>query len=153
VITAALARQRAADKGLAPPLTAIGKMRLGESYMALKKWKEALDVFNELPDVSVQARNECRRHVGTVIESEALSDAEWKGKSDMEKVVLAYQCIERQQYSTAVAILDSIGHRTVRMNGGGAWGYAFTPCCPLLWLTNIVTRPANSQSKILCVLN
>ncbi len=130
VVTAALARQRAAEKGLAPPLTAIGKLRLAESYMTLQKWKEALDVFNELPGASPQAKNECRSHLGAAIESEDLPEAEWKGKGDIKKVELAYLCIERRQYSTAVAMLESIGQRTVRMSGSGPWGYAFTPVLP-----------------------
>jgi len=132
IVAVALARQRAAEKGMAPPLTALGKMRLAESYVALKKWKEALDLFEQLPDVSPQAKNECRRHLGQTIENEELPEAEWKDKSDIGKVELAYQCIERRQYSTALAILESIGHRTVRMNGGGPWGHAFTPVLPAL---------------------
>lgn len=132
VVTGSLARQRAAEKGLAPPLTTIGKMRLAESYMALEKWKEALEVFNELPEASPQAKNECRRHLGAASESEEMPDTEWKDQSDLGKVGLAYLCIERRQYSTAIAILESMGHRTVRMNRSGPWGYAFTPVLPAL---------------------
>ena len=130
IVAAALARQRAAEKGMAPPLTLIGKMRLAESYMALKKWKEALDLFEQLPDASPQVKNECRRHLGQATESEELPETQWKNQSDIIKVELAYQCIERRQYATAVAILESMGHRTVRMNRGGPWGHAFTPVLP-----------------------
>ncbi len=131
VVTAALARQKASEKGLAPPLTPIGKMRLAESYMALKKWKEALDLFEDLP-ASPQVKNECRRHLGAATQSEDLPEAAWKNHDDITKVKLAYVCIERGQYSTAVAIMDSMEHRTVRMNCGGAWGDAFTPVLPAL---------------------
>ena len=53
-------------------------MRLAESYMALKKWKEALDLFNGLPEASPEARNECRRHLAVATESEELPEADWK---------------------------------------------------------------------------
>ena len=132
VVAAALARKRAAEKGLTPPLTAIGKIRLAESCVALTRWKEALDVFSELPEATVYAKNECRRHLGLPTESEEVPDSAWKDKSDMKKVEIAYECIGRKQWSTAAAILDSIGHRTVRMSGGGAWGWAFTPVLPAL---------------------
>src|SRR6266567_244277 len=130
VITEALARSRAAAKGVAPPLTVIGKTRLAESYMALKQWKEALEVFNELPDASPQVKNECRNHLGAAAEGEELPDSAWKDKTDLNKVEIAYQCIERRQWSTAVSIMESMGHRTVRMNRGGPWGYAFIPVLP-----------------------
>jgi tetratricopeptide (TPR) repeat protein len=130
VVTEAWARQKAAGKGLAPPLTLIGKTRLAESYLALKQWKEALDVFNELPDASPQVKNECLSHLGLAPVSEELPDTAWHDKSDLNKVEIAYQCIERRQWSTAVLILESMGHRTVGMNRGGPWGYAFAPVLP-----------------------
>ncbi len=130
IVAEDLAREKAAEKGIAPPLTDLGKQRLAESYMALEQWKKALDVFNELPDASAQAKNECRRHLGIAAESEELPDSAWKDKNDMSKVELAYQCIERQLWSTAISILDSMGHRTVRMYMGGPWGGAFAPVLP-----------------------
>ncbi len=130
IVAVALARQRAAEKGLAPPLTDLGKRRLAESYLALKQWKEALDVFNQLPDATPQEKNACRSQLGVASESEALPDVAWKDQSDLKKVEIAYQCIERQQWATATLILDSMGHRTVRMNRRGPWGYAFTPVLP-----------------------
>jgi hypothetical protein len=132
VVAVALARQRAAEKGLAPPLTSIGKLRLAESYMALNQWKEALDLFNELPDAPVQAKSECRSHLGMVAQSDALPDSAWKDKHDLEKVQIAYECIGRGQWDTAAAIMESIGYRTVRMASSGAWGHAFTPVLPAL---------------------
>lgn len=132
VVAVALARQRAAEKGLAPPLTAIGKMRLAESYMALNQWKEALAIFQELPDASPLVKNECRRHLGIAAESAELADSAWKDKSDMDKVKVAYECIGRGQWATAASVMESIGHRTVQMQYGGPWGYAFTPVLPAL---------------------
>src|SRR5262249_958260 len=64
------------------------------------------------------------------LEGETLPDSAWQNQTDIKKVELAYQCIGREQWSTAVAILDSMGHRTVRMNRSGAWGDAFTPVLP-----------------------
>jgi hypothetical protein len=130
IVSVALARQRAAEKGLAPPLTDLGRRRLAESYVALKQWKEALDAFNQLPDANPQEKNDCRNHLGAATESEALPDVAWKDQSDLKKVEIAYQCIERQQWATAMRVLDSMGHRTVRMNRPGPWGYAFTPVLP-----------------------
>ena len=130
IVAEDLVREKAAEKGIAPPLTDLGKQRLAESYMALEQWKQALDVFNKLSDASAQAKNECRRHLGIVAESEELPDSAWKDKNDMSKVELAYQCIQRQLWSTAISILESMGHRTVRMNRGGPWGGAFAPVLP-----------------------
>jgi len=130
IVTEALARQKAAEQGLAPPLTVIGKTHLAESYMALKQWKEALEGLNELPDASPQVKNECRSHLGVATESEELPDSAWRDISDLSKVETAYQCIERRQWSTASSIMESIGHRTVRMNRVGSWGFAFTPVVP-----------------------
>ena len=130
VVTMALARQRAALKNLAPPLTEQGKLRLAESYLNLKQWKPALDLFDELPSASMEEKNECRRHLQMEAINEELPEAAWKSKSDLEKVGLAYQCADRQQWSNAVAIMESIGHRTVRMNRGGPWGLAFAPVLP-----------------------
>ena len=147
IVAAALARQRAAEKGMAPPLTAIGKMRLAESYVALKKWKEALDLFEQLPDATPQAKNECRRHLGQATESEELAETEWKDKTDINKVELAWQCIARRQYSTALAILESMGHRTVRMSGDGPWGHAFTPILPAVVADELRTKAGKPPFK------
>jgi tetratricopeptide (TPR) repeat protein len=130
IVAVALARQRAAEKGLAPPLTELGKRRLAESYVALQQWKEALDLFNQLADATPHERNVCRSHLGVALESEALPEVAWKDQSDLKKVEIAYQCIEREQWATAALILDSMGHRTVRMNRRGPWGFAFTPVLP-----------------------
>lgn len=130
VVAMALARQRAAEKGLAPPLTDKGRGLLAQSHAARGEWQQALDIYNTLADVSPQAKNECLRHLGMAKESEALPDSTWRDKGDMAKVELTYQCIERKQWGTAVAILESIGRRTVRMNRGGPWGHAFTPVLP-----------------------
>jgi hypothetical protein len=130
VVAMALARQRAAEKGLAPPLTNGGKRLLAESYAALNQWQKTLDIYNTLPDASAQEKNECSRHLGLGLESETIPDSAWKDQHDADKVRMAYDCIGRQQWLTAAAILDSIGHRTVRMFYAGAWGYAFAPVLP-----------------------
>jgi hypothetical protein len=130
VIVMATARQRAAQKGLAPPLTTIGKTRLAQSYMALQQWKEALGVLNEVPDDTRQAKNECRRHLSLPLESEELPNSAWERKGDREKVEIAYQCIERKQWSTAISILGTIQHRVVHMNHRGPWGFAFVAVAP-----------------------
>lgn len=132
VIAAALARQKAAEKGLAPPLTAIGKLRLAESYMALKQWQEALNILDALPEATPQAKNDCRIQLGMQLEDESIPESRWRSETDRKKVELAYQCIERRQFPTAVAILESIGGRTVAMTGSGPWGHAFTPVLPEL---------------------
>jgi hypothetical protein len=132
VVRVALARKQAAEKGLAPALTDIGKRRLAESYVALKQWKEALELFNELPGVSPQVKNECRSHLGLATEGEDLPDSAWKDKNDIYKVMIAYECIGRKQWSTSISILESMGYRTVRMPATGPWGYAFTPVLPAI---------------------
>lgn len=132
IVAMALACQRAERKGAAPPLTSIGKMHLAQAYLGLGQWKEALELFNELPDASVQAKNECRSHLGIAGESVALPDSAWKDKHDLEKVQIAYECVGRGQWETAAAIMESIGHRTVRMASSGPWGHAFTPVLPAL---------------------
>ncbi len=130
VVAMALARQRAAAKGLAPPLTDIDKAILAQAYAALNQWQYALDIYNSLPDVPPQIKNECRRHLGLALESETVPEPAWKDQSDFIKVKMAYDCMGRQQWLTAAAILDSMGRRTVRGNGDGAWGGAFAPILP-----------------------
>ncbi len=130
IVRLALARQKAAEKGLAPPLA--GKRRLAESYAALQQWKEALEVYNELPETPPQVKNECRSHLNLAAESETVPNSTWKDKDDLEKVAIAYDCIGGKQWLTAAAILDSMGHRTVRMHSSGPWGYAFKVFLPAL---------------------
>ena len=130
IIAMALARQQAVAKGLAPPLTALGKRRLGESYLELERWKEALEVFDALADVPPELKNRCRAHLHLAAESEEPPAAAWTNLTDIAKVELAYDCMGKKQWGTALAILESMGRRTVRMNSGGAWGYAFTPVLP-----------------------
>jgi hypothetical protein len=130
VVALALARQWAAEKSLAPPLTDTGKRLLAQSYAALNQWQQALDIYNTLPEVSPEVKNECRRHLAQGLDSEAVPDSAWKDLSDINKVNMAYECMGREQWLTAAAILDSIGHRTVPMNRDGAWGRAFAPVLP-----------------------
>src|SRR5260370_41121558 len=99
----ARARQRAEKKSPPPPLTATGKRVLAQSYAALGRWQQALDIYNTLPGVSPQVKNECLRHLELAVENEALPESAWKDKSDIPKVALAYQCIDRQQWATAVS--------------------------------------------------
>ena len=132
VIAMALARQRAAEKGLAPPLTKTGQRLLAQSYGSVGEWQKALEIYVTLPDTSPQVINECRRHLGQELAAETVPDSAWKDKTDIEKVNIAYECIGREQWLTAAAILDSMGHRTVRMNRGGPWGRAFAPFLPAL---------------------
>jgi tetratricopeptide (TPR) repeat protein len=130
VVARALANQRAAVKGLAPPLSDTGKRLLAQSYAALNQWQKALDLYETLPEVTPQVKNECRSHLNLGLESETISDSAWKDLSDINKVGMAYDCMGRKQWLTAAAILDSMRHRTVRMNTGGAWGWAFAPVLP-----------------------
>jgi len=132
VVAMAQARQRAAEKGLAPPLTDTGKRLLAHSYAALGQWQQALDIYDSLAGISPQVKSECLRHLQLALENEALPDSAWKDAHDHRKVELAYQCIERKQWATAVSILESMAHRTVRMNRVGPWGSAFTPVLPLV---------------------
>jgi hypothetical protein len=134
VIAMTLARQRAAEKGFAPPLNGTAKWNLARSYAELNQWQKAFDIYNALPGVSPIVINECHRHLGLSLESEAVPDSAWKNEDDATKVEMAYDCIGRQQWLTAAAIFDSIGHRTVdnATRGPGAWGGAFAPVLPAI---------------------
>jgi hypothetical protein len=137
VIAMVLGRQGAAEKGLAPPVTDIGKQYLASSYMAVGRWQEALSLLEGIPGISAELKNECRNHLGIAPETVEVSESDWKDKGDAKKVAIAYGCVQRQQWTTALSILESIGHRTVRMNtvgasryAGGAWGRGYVPAIP-----------------------
>ena len=147
VIAEALARSKAAERGLAPPLTEIGKHRLAESYLALNQWKDALGVLNELADATPEEKNACLSHLGMAKVSVDLPDDAWSDKSDLNKVDLAYQCAGKSQWPTAIRILESIGHRTVRMNRDGPWGDAFAPVLPTVVADSWRTQAAMPQVK------
>lgn len=130
IVRLALARKQAAEKGLAPALTEKGKQTLAESYAALHQWKEALALYDTLPDIPQQVKNECRSHLSVPLQSEKLPESAWTNKTDFERVVLAYECIDRKDWDSAIAILNSMGHRVVRMNYGGPWAPVFAPVFP-----------------------
>jgi tetratricopeptide (TPR) repeat protein len=132
IIAEALARQWAAQKGLAPPLTATGKRTLALSYLYSEQWQNALNLFNELPDATPEEKNQCLSNLNLPRISEELPDSAWKDKTDSEKVKIAYNCMGRSQWATADTILESIGHRTVGMGRSGPWGFSFTPVLPAL---------------------
>lgn len=111
VVAMALARQRASEKGLAPPLTDHGKELLAKSHGFLGQWQKALDIYSTLPNISQQVQNECRQHLGLPLVSAPQS--EWTNESDINKVKIAHGYMDRQDWTTAAAIMDSIGHRTV----------------------------------------
>lgn len=119
VVAMALARQRASEKGLAPPLTDHGKELLADAYRFLGQWQKALDIYTTLTNLPPKVQNECRKHLQLPFVSEAVPG--WE--TDINKVEIAYTNMEHKEWLSAAAILDSIGHRTVVMNRPGPWGW------------------------------
>jgi hypothetical protein len=146
IIHLALARQRAAARGLAPPLTDHGKTLLAKSYMATQQWKEALDLWNRFPNVSPEVLNECRRHLGLATQSEEIPETEWKPQPDGAKVKIGFDCIQRGQWFTALSIFESMGYRPVAMSSGGPWGSAFTPVLPQFVAAKIRERLGKTKA-------